>query len=277
MDLEVLKITKNYPGVFTILDGNKKLICNLTKHEIANTREALTSYIEGKKFKRIYGKLKAPEKYLEKVDVKYKEFFVPSRRSKSRVFCKLTKKEMNDVPYELEQHIAGYRFKKAYFFFKEGKLELKNEGENELDEKEENEEIDSGEEDGEVPLFMEDSGSEEEGDIVMMEEEENNASEDEEVDDEDETIEEAVKRKNNSNNNNNNKNKGKSMKEKEKNNLNQAEDIKTNKPKRKNKKKSNGQKAPIIKKDNNNQKRKMDETKTTKPKKQRKASKIIKE
>lgn len=275
MDLEVLKITKNYPGVFTILDGNKKLICNLTKHEIANTREALTSYIEGKKFKRIYGKLKAPEKYLEKVDVKYKEFFVPSRRSKSRVFCKLTKKEMNDVPYELEQHIAGYRFKKAYFFFKEGKLELKNEGENELDEKEENEEIDSGEEDGEVPLFMEDSGSEEEGDIVMMEEEENNASEDEEVDDEDEIVEEAVKRKNNSNNNN--KNKGKSMKEKEKNNLNQAEDIKTNKPKRKNKKKSNGQKAPIIKKDNNNQKRKMDETKTTKPKKQRKASKIIKE
>ena len=275
MDLEVLKITKNYPGVFTILDGNKKLICNLTKHEIANTREALTSYIEGKKFKRIYGKLKAPEKYLEKVDVKYKEFFVPSRRSKSRVFCKLTKKEMNDVPYELEQHIAGYRFKKAYFFFKEGKLELKNEGENELDEKEENEEIDSGEEDGEVPLFMEDSGSEEEGDIVMMEEEENNASEDEEVDDEDEIVEEAVKRKNNSNNNN--KNKGKSMKEKEKNNLNQAEDIKTNKPKRKNKKKSNGQKAPIIKKDNNNQKRKMEETKTTKPKKQRKASKIIKE
>ena len=275
MDLEVLKITKNYPGVFTILDGNKKLICNLTKHEIANTREALTSYIEGKKFKRIYGKLKAPEKYLEKVDVKYKEFFVPSRRSKSRVFCKLTKKEMNDVPYELEQHIAGYRFKKAYFFFKEGKLELKNEGENELDEKEENEEIDSGEEDGEVPLFMEDSGSEEEGDIVMMEEEENNASEDKEVDDEDEIVEEAVKRKNNSNNNN--KNKGKSVKEKEKNNLNQAEDIKTNKPKRKNKKKSNGQKAPIIKKDNNNQKRKMDETKTTKPKKQRKASKIIKE
>ena len=275
MDLEVLKITKNYPGVFTILDGNKKLICNLTKHEIANTREALTSYIEGKKFKRIYGKLKAPEKYLEKVDVKYKEFFVPSRRSKSRVFCKLTKKEMNDVPYELEQHIAGYRFKKAYFFFKEGKLELKNEGENELDEKEENEEIDSGEEDGEVPLFMEDSGSEEEGDIVMMEEEENNASEDEEVDDEDEIVEEAVKRKNNSNNNN--KNKGKSMKEKEKNNLNQAEDIKTNKPKRKNKKKSNGQKAPIIKKDNNNQKRKMEEIKTTKPKKQRKASKIIKE
>ena len=276
MDLEVLKITKNYPGVFTILDGNKKLICNLTKHEIANTREALTSYIEGKKFKRIYGKLKAPEKYLEKVDVKYKEFFVPSRRSKSRVFCKLTKKEMNDVPYELEQHIAGYRFKKAYFFFKEGKLELKNEGENELDEKEENEEIDSGEEDGEVPLFMEDSGSEEEGDIVMMEEEENNASEDEEVDDEDEIVEEAVKRKNNSNNNNN-KNKGKSMKEKEKNNLNQAEDIKTNKPKRKNKKKSNGQKAPIIKKDNNNQKRKMEETKTTQPKKQRKASKIVKE
>ena len=169
MDSEVLKITENYPGVFGISDGNKKLICKLTKHEMPNTKEALTSYIEGKKFKRIYGKLKAPEKYLEKVDIKYKDFFVPSRRSKSKVFCKLTKKEMNNVPYELEQHIAGYRFKKAYFYFKEGKLQMTNDDEKEHDKKDDNEEIEDEDEDDEAPFFMEENESGEEGDIVISE------------------------------------------------------------------------------------------------------------
>jgi len=120
----VKKIINSYPGIFEVLNGNKKVRCTLTKHEIPCTEDSLSTYIKGKKFQLIYGNMKAPEKYAFKIDNKYKEFFVPSKTSKTKVYCRLTKKEINNVPHEIEKHIAGYRFKKSYFYFKEGSLKI---------------------------------------------------------------------------------------------------------------------------------------------------------
>jgi len=117
-----LKILENFPGIFEILEGNKKVRCILTKHEIPYNEDAISKYTAGKKFLRVYKGLKAPDKFSQKIDVKYKEFFIPSKKSKSRVYCTLTKKEINNIPHEIERCIDGYKFKKAYFYFKEGKL-----------------------------------------------------------------------------------------------------------------------------------------------------------
>ena len=151
----VQKVIDSYPGVFEVLDGNKKVRCILTKHEFPCTEDALSSYIKGKKFQRIYSKMKAPEKYAFKVDTKYKEFFVPSKKSKTKVLCRLTKKEINNVPHEIEQHIAGYRFKKSYFYFKEGSLKLDTEQPDEAVEENENQVMksDAEEEDDEIPPY----------------------------------------------------------------------------------------------------------------------------
>merc|ERR1712048_1547568 len=44
---------------------------------------------------------------------KYKEFFVESKKSSSRLFCTLTRKEVNKLPHELEKYVQGYKFLKA--------------------------------------------------------------------------------------------------------------------------------------------------------------------
>jgi hypothetical protein len=113
---------------FEIMPDNKKVKCLLTKHEIPCTIESIKQYTEGGKFKRLYKQFENQkgttnsqnnENIKEgtgKVNLKYdkyKEFFVESKKSSSRMFCTLTKKEVNKLPHELEKYVQGYKFLKA--------------------------------------------------------------------------------------------------------------------------------------------------------------------
>merc|ERR1712224_424351 len=111
-----------YPGIFEVLTDRNKVLCKLTKHELALTTKALQSYIDGKRFQMLLKKVKKPELVL-KIDNKYKEFFIPSKKSSSRLFCTLTKKEINKLPHEIEKYITGYKFMKAVHKRKEKEAE----------------------------------------------------------------------------------------------------------------------------------------------------------
>lgn len=115
-------ILNKYPGVFEVIHDGKKLKCHLTNHELNMSQKSLEDYVGGKKFQRLYNKLKSPKNYIVKVESKYKDFFVPSKNSKSRLYCTLTKKEVNNLPHALEKYTSGYKFMKAFYFHKQKAL-----------------------------------------------------------------------------------------------------------------------------------------------------------
>merc|ERR1711973_894348 len=105
-----------------------KILCKLTKHELPLNATALQTYIDGKKFQYYLNKVKKPAK-LQKLDTKYAEFFRDSKKSSSRLYCTLTKKEINKQPHEIERYITGYKFLKAVAKDQERKGEEAKEGE----------------------------------------------------------------------------------------------------------------------------------------------------
>ena len=121
VDGDVKRLLRQYPDVFQVIDqeDRKKLYCKLTKHELPYSLSSIESYINGKKFQRLVSKVKSIHIIDKVIEGPYKDFFLPSRKSKSCLFCTLTKKEINNLPHEIEQHVTGYRFKKAFYLKKE--------------------------------------------------------------------------------------------------------------------------------------------------------------
>jgi len=163
---QVKALVDKYPDYFEVLTDRNKILCKLTKHELPVNATTLQTYIDGKKFQSFLKKVKRP-RVIEKIDNKYKEYFIPSKKSPSRLFCTLTKKEINKLPHEIERYITGYKFLKAVDKDRERK---KNGIENVVEETNENSDTneveDEGEED-EVPFFVlssEDEGEEGDGD-----------------------------------------------------------------------------------------------------------------
>lgn len=117
IEIDVKRIFNEYKGVFEVLPARKRILCKLTKHEIPLSLDSLKDYVEGKKFKRLFAKVKSP-KTVAKLDDKYKNYFIPSKNSKSQLYCTLTKKEINNLPHEIEKYITGYKFMKAYHYQK---------------------------------------------------------------------------------------------------------------------------------------------------------------
>jgi len=109
---EIKTIISKYPEHFEILTERNKVLCKLTKHELPYKATAIQTYIDGKKFQYYLGKVKKPAKLL-KMDTQYSEYFRESKRSSSRLYCTLTKKEINKLPHEIELYITGYKFLKA--------------------------------------------------------------------------------------------------------------------------------------------------------------------
>jgi len=170
-DQKVKALLENYPDYFEVLAGRNKIVCKLTKHELPLNATALKTYINGKKFQSFFKKVKTPT-VIQKIDNKYKEYFIPSKKSPSRLFCTLTRKEINKLPHEIERYITGYKFLKAVDRDRERK---KNGIENtEIVDEEKEEEPESGDaemdemgEEDEVPFFAlssEDEGEESDGD-----------------------------------------------------------------------------------------------------------------
>lgn len=123
--------------------------CKLTGHELPVRLSDLENYAKGKKYQRMIKDIPNEIAGFEE----YKEFIVPSEKNGKRLFCKLTKKFINNTPHQIQKHVTGRRFITA--------LEKHREIQNTESEK-------SGE-DMWVPSDLESGSQEEEGSTKMEE------------------------------------------------------------------------------------------------------------
>ncbi|GFN76380.1 surfeit locus protein 2 [Plakobranchus ocellatus] len=104
------------PAVEALLKSHKslqydksqnKVICQLTRHEMPSTIDAIESYVKGKKY------LKAVQKSFEYDQ--YKPHIVPSSKRKHlhELFCTLTLRHVSKTPQAVERHVQGKKYKRA--------------------------------------------------------------------------------------------------------------------------------------------------------------------
>ena len=135
-------LIEKFGGQFSILPERNKVICILTNHELPCSASAIEKYIQGKRYQRLSSKLKLQTKEVSPLYMKYKEFFVPSKKNSSRLYCTLTKKEVNKLPHEIEKYVTGYKFQKKYLLHKESgepQLDIQSSPKEKLDNVDDNE------------------------------------------------------------------------------------------------------------------------------------------
>ncbi|EFA83822.1 hypothetical protein PPL_02890 [Heterostelium album PN500] len=80
-----------------------KIRCETTKHEIPLRLDQLKIHLNSKSYKNAI---------IDQYDfTKYAPNIVPSTSHERRLYCKITKKELNKVPEEIERHINGRQYK----------------------------------------------------------------------------------------------------------------------------------------------------------------------
>lgn len=88
---------------FLTLLPNNRIQCDVTGHELPLDVEQIKAHISASKFK------KALEWY--KYDYSpFLPYIVPHKSNNKKLFCTLTKQELNKIPKEVEKHVNGKRF-----------------------------------------------------------------------------------------------------------------------------------------------------------------------
>ncbi|XP_028410583.1 surfeit locus protein 2-like [Dendronephthya gigantea] len=96
-------------------DGKCWVVCDITSHEMPCTLKAIETYINGKKYKN------ACEHQLTPKEKELCSQYLTERR-RGQLYCKLTKRYLNNLPNHIRQHLNGRRFKKAVKDVKKGGL-----------------------------------------------------------------------------------------------------------------------------------------------------------
>ncbi len=97
----VAELLKENPNL--VLQPNNKILCKVTKHELPTDAKIILQHLEGKKYK------KAVEWYSHDYD-QYFPDIVPHKVNDHKLFCTLTKQELNKIPVEVQKHVSGKRF-----------------------------------------------------------------------------------------------------------------------------------------------------------------------
>jgi hypothetical protein len=97
----VADLLKQYPQL--TLQPNNKIQCSLTKHEMKPNAKEVLHYVEGAKFKKAL-------KWYTHDYTQYQPDIMPHKTDPHKLFCTVTKQELNKIPEEVEKHINGKRF-----------------------------------------------------------------------------------------------------------------------------------------------------------------------
>jgi hypothetical protein len=81
------------------------LKCNFSGHECVPRKEVIEKYINGKAYK------KSKEWYSHDFS-KYEPFIIPSIKHPKRLYCTITKKDLNKIPFQVERHWNGKKFQR---------------------------------------------------------------------------------------------------------------------------------------------------------------------
>ena len=88
--------------VLCLLPSNR-IKCSVTGHEMPPNVESVTSHLNGKKFK------KAQEWYTHDY-TQYLPLIIEHRTDKTKLFCTLTRLQLNKIPAEIQKHVNGKKF-----------------------------------------------------------------------------------------------------------------------------------------------------------------------
>ncbi|KAG7383723.1 Surfeit locus protein 2 [Phytophthora pseudosyringae] len=89
-------------------EGDNKRVrvkCQLTQHEMLPRADVIAQHVDSKKF------VKARDWYCHDYS-QYEPYIVPHRRLTKSLFCNVTGTILNRIPYEVERHIQGKRYKR---------------------------------------------------------------------------------------------------------------------------------------------------------------------
>jgi hypothetical protein len=90
------------------LQPNNRIQCQLTKHEMTPKVSAVVQYVLGEKYR------KACTWYSLDYS-QYQPYIVPHKSNPYKLYCTITKQELNKIPKEVENHFTGKRFQRLVF------------------------------------------------------------------------------------------------------------------------------------------------------------------
>ena len=88
--------------VLSLLPTNR-IKCSMTGHEMPPNVDVVTSHLKGKKFQ------KAQEWYTHDY-TQYLPLIIEHRSDKTKLFCTLTRLQLNKIPAEIKKHVKGKKF-----------------------------------------------------------------------------------------------------------------------------------------------------------------------
>ena len=84
---------------------NNKILCHLTKHEMAPRADVVYKYLNSKKYKN---KLEWNSFNYDE----YKPYIVPHKSNPKKLYCTVTRQELNRIPKDVLKHVSGKKYKR---------------------------------------------------------------------------------------------------------------------------------------------------------------------
>lgn len=103
-----MQLLSKYPNL--VLENSQfgqKVTCKLTGHQFKPTETNLLMYLNSKDYKKGLEKW-----YDEEVFLKYAPRIVPHSKKPKKLFCTVTKRTLNMIPQEVENHVNGKNYQK---------------------------------------------------------------------------------------------------------------------------------------------------------------------
>ena len=141
----VADLLQSHP--FLSLRPNNRILCSITNHEMPPNADSILSHINGKKFK------KTLEWYQFDYSI-YAPYITQHKSDNKKLFCTVTKMELNKIPDEVKKHFEGKKFqrlKEEYDLKQNRKAKSKKQ---DREESESDEEEEDDEEEFWVSLFL---------------------------------------------------------------------------------------------------------------------------
>lgn len=121
MDPAVTELLDQHKEYFEV-QGNGRLVCILNQHSLPASRQALDTFVNGKK----YGQLRKKAEEAKSLS-RFEPFLVASKNFPGQLYCSLTCQVMQAKLDTVKKHMSGKRFNAAKAGFEKDERELMEE------------------------------------------------------------------------------------------------------------------------------------------------------
>eukprot|EP01121_Diplochlamys_sp_Union-15-3_P000293 TRINITY_DN1027_c0_g1_i4.p1 TRINITY_DN1027_c0_g1~~TRINITY_DN1027_c0_g1_i4.p1 ORF type:complete len:251 (-),score=67.55 TRINITY_DN1027_c0_g1_i4:48-731(-) len=107
MDAELEKYIDDHPSEFDVLPTGR-VVCKVTSHEMEPKWEIVQKHLNGSKYKNKKPFFGLESNWYEK----YAPYIVVDKKNINKMHCTVTGCKLNKIPYELDKHVQGKKFKR---------------------------------------------------------------------------------------------------------------------------------------------------------------------